>query len=234
MDEAEFDKFALEYDEMHRQNIRVTGEGPEYFAEYKIRDIRIDHDARRLGREPETILDFGGGIGASAPYFSSYFPESDITLADVSERSLALAEQRNISRCTTLHFDGVTLPLEKDSQDIVLAACVFHHIPDDQHVHLFAEIRRVLRPGGRLFVFEHNPWNPLTLRAVNTCPFDENAVLINALKLRRRVEQGGFAPSDLDVKFRIFFPHALKSLRPMEPWLTKFPLGAQYALRAEK
>ncbi len=234
MEEAEFDKFALEYDAMHRQNIRVTGESPEYFAEYKIRDIRMDHDARGLGREPETILDFGGGIGASAPHFASYFPQSDVTLADVSERSLALADQRNIANCQTMLFDGATLPMADDSQDIALAACVFHHIPADQHVHLFGEIRRVLRPSGRLFVFEHNPWNPLTLRAVNTCPFDENAVLINALDLRRRVEQGGFTASNIDVKFRIFFPSVLKSLRPLEPWMTKIPLGGQYALRAEK
>lgn len=234
MDEAEFDKFALEYDEMHRQNIRVSGEGPEYFAEYKIRDIRQDFEARQLDAEPTNILDFGGGIGASAPYFSSYFPHSDITLADVSERSLALAEQRNVPRCSTLLFDGATLPLDENSQDIALAACVFHHIPADQHAHLFKEILRVLRPGGRLFVFEHNPWNPLTVRAVNTCPFDENAVLINALTLRRRVEQGGFGASDIDVKFRIFFPAMLKSLRPFEAWLTKLPIGAQYALRAEK
>ena len=40
MDVKEFDKFAEEYLKLHSQNIRVTGEEPEYFAEYKIRDLK--------------------------------------------------------------------------------------------------------------------------------------------------------------------------------------------------
>ena len=42
------------------------------------------------------------------------------------------------------------------------------------------ELKRVLRAGGACVIFEHNPLNPLTVQAVNTCPFDENAVLIKA------------------------------------------------------
>ena len=36
MDVAEFDKFADEYHNLHQENIRITGEKPEYFAEYQI------------------------------------------------------------------------------------------------------------------------------------------------------------------------------------------------------
>ncbi len=66
MDAAEFDKFAVEYDKMHRKNIRVSGETPEFFAEYKVLDMRRDWDRRHGGEEPGRILDFGGGTGASA------------------------------------------------------------------------------------------------------------------------------------------------------------------------
>lgn len=234
MDKAEFDKFAEEYDQMLRENIRITGEGPEYFAEYKVRDIRNEIAADSSVGEPKSILDFGGGIGESTPYLARHFPQSDIINADVSERSLKIAQRHDIRNASTLLFDGSTLPLPDDSQDVVLAACVFHHIPADQHEALFAEIRRVLTPGGSLFVFEHNPWNPLTVRAVNTCPFDENAVLITAPTLRRRVLAGGFVPHKISVRFRIFFPHILKSLRRMESYMTGLPLGAQYYLRAVK
>jgi hypothetical protein len=37
MDEAEFDKYALAYEDQHRANIAITGEEPSYFAEYKVR-----------------------------------------------------------------------------------------------------------------------------------------------------------------------------------------------------
>ncbi|WP_429292339.1 hypothetical protein [Paraburkholderia sp. CI3] len=39
MDKAEFDSFADEYLSLHARNIAASGEGPEFFAEYKIRDI---------------------------------------------------------------------------------------------------------------------------------------------------------------------------------------------------
>ena len=42
MDEAEFDKFADEYRALHAANIRLSGEDPEYFAEYKIIDIAAE------------------------------------------------------------------------------------------------------------------------------------------------------------------------------------------------
>lgn len=231
MDAAEFDKFAVEYDKMHRKNIRVSGETPEFFAEYKVLDMRRHWDRRHGGEEPGRILDFGGGTGASAPFLRRYFPKAALIIADVSRRSLEIAASRGVEGLDCLHFDGAALPLEDRSQDLALAACVFHHIPAEEHVALLGEIRRVLKPGRRLFVFEHNPWNPLTVHAVNTCPFDENAVLISAPRLRRRLAAAGFRHTE--IRFRIFFPHALRALRPTETALTGVPLGAQYYAAAE-
>src|ERR1700722_10481096 len=92
MDSAEFDRFASEYDQLLRQSVAVTGEGPEFFHEYKIRELA------RLARErkfqPETILDFGSGVGNSTPYFRRYFPSAQLAAADVSPRSLRVAEGR--------------------------------------------------------------------------------------------------------------------------------------------
>ena len=39
MNETGFDKFAGEYGILHAQNVNMTGESPDYFVEYKIRDI---------------------------------------------------------------------------------------------------------------------------------------------------------------------------------------------------
>ncbi|MCR9140453.1 MAG: class I SAM-dependent methyltransferase [Alphaproteobacteria bacterium] len=225
MDEREFDKFAEEYTRMHQENVRLSGEDIDFFAAYKINDMREVWSA--AGEiEPKSILDFGGGIGVSAPHLRRVFPQTTVTIADVSRRSLEVAERRGVERVTTQHFDGVTLPFEDGHFDIALAACVFHHIDAAQHVSLLAEIRRVLRHGGRLMVFEHNPWNPLTRHAVNTCPFDENAVLISGYDMQQRMRDAGF--SDVSLTWRLFVPGALRGLRPLEAWLGWFPLGAQY------
>ena len=49
----------------------------------------------------------------------------------------------------------------------------------------------MLANGGSFFLFEHNPWNPLTTHAVRNCAFDENAVLINGRDMRKRMDRGG-------------------------------------------
>jgi|TARA_B110000914_G_C15182510_1_gene318001 hypothetical protein len=66
MDVAEFDQFTDEYHNLHLENIRITGKNPEYFAEYKIRDLR--RVVNSFGVNSENILDFGMGIGNSTPF----------------------------------------------------------------------------------------------------------------------------------------------------------------------
>ena len=38
---AEFDEYTKVYEQMHLDNIRVTGEEPSYFADYKIQQLRV-------------------------------------------------------------------------------------------------------------------------------------------------------------------------------------------------
>lgn len=232
MDEAEFDKFALEYRNLHAANIRASGESPEYFAEYKVIDLAAEvRKAGTVAAAPE-VLDFGAGVGYSVPFFARHLPAARLTCLDVSKKSLELGASQHGSRADFVHFDGARIPYGEGRFDAALASCVFHHIPHAEHVALLAEIRRVLKPGGVLTVFEHNPLNPLTRHAVNTCEFDEHAELILAPTMRKRVREAGF--DGAAIRYRIFFPHALRALRPLEPQLTWLPLGAQYYVVARK
>ena len=105
---------------------------------------------------------------------------------------------------------------------------MFHHIPSDAHGEALREIRRVLRLDAPLMIYEHNPYNPLTRDAVNKCPLDENAVLIRPAEMARRCRAAGFR--DVRVQYRVFFPAALKAMRPLESHLRWLPIGAQYAV----
>ncbi len=226
MKQSEFDKFAHEYAELHRANIAASGEGPEYFAEYKIRDLRDLCATAGHGGLPGRILDFGAGIGASVEHIRRYFPAAQLTCVDVSVASLRIAAQRVPGAAEFVAFDGSRLPFADGSFDCVFSACVFHHIEPALHVGLLAELRRVLRPGGLIMIYEHNPLNPLTVQAVRTCPFDENAILMRAGTLKRRLVDAGFTGAT--ARYRLFFPRALGLLRPLEQWLKLLPLGAQY------
>ena len=233
MEEAEFDKFAAEYRSLHAESIRASGESPEYFAEYKIVDIASEF-ARAHGSASEraAVLDFGAGVGYSVPFFARHMPQARVTCLDVSQKSLDLGAATHGNAADFRHFDGKRIPFADGTFDVALASCVFHHIPHAEHGALLGELRRVLKDDGMLLVFEHNPLNPLTRQAVNTCIFDEHAVLIGAAGMRGRALAAGFATAD--VRYRIFFPHWARRLRPTEKWLTWLPLGAQYYVLARK
>lgn len=221
----EFDEYVDDYAEQHRQSIRLSGEAPDFFAAYKIRELRKMVD--RWGYENPSILDFGSGIGNSVPAFRSHFPQSVVTQSDLSQDSLARA--RDIHGGTepqvAISEDGI--PVDDASFDMVFTACVFHHIPHDLHHFWLSELKRVTRPGGRLVIFEHNPWNPLTLHAVRNCPFDVNAHLINAPTMAKRLRAAGW--DSVETNFHVFFPAALRRLRVLDPALGWLPLGGQYS-----
>jgi SAM-dependent methyltransferase len=224
--ESEFDRFADEYRNQHATSISASGEAPEYFAQYKIADIAGVLKERGLANGPLRILDFGAGIGNSVPHFRKHFPDASITCVDVSRRSLELGEGRYGGMAKFVHFDGNELPFPDGEFDVILCACVLHHIDHADHATVLARIRKTLSPRGLFFVYEHNPLNPLTVRAVNDCPFDENAVLIKAPRMRATLKAAGF--SKCETRYRIFFPHFLRKLRGMERYLRWCPLGAQY------
>jgi ubiquinone/menaquinone biosynthesis C-methylase UbiE len=226
MNPREFDKFAEEYTALLQANIAASGETPEYFANYKIQDLKrlVSHDVPRV--ESGRFLDFGGGVGTSVPFFRKHFPGAHLTCVDVSVKSLEIGVIRFGSPTSFVAFDGSRLPFPDATFDCAFAACVFHHIPHEAHGRLLGEMRRVLKPSGQVMIYEHNPFNPLTVRAVNKCPFDENAILIRAGTLKARLESAGFR--QLQVRYRVFFPRQLRWLRRIEDKLAWLPIGAQY------
>lgn len=228
MQSAEFDRYVADYERQHRESIRLSGEGTGYFAEYKIRELaRL---AAAWGLEAPRILDFGAGMGNSLPAFRRHFRDSRIVMADVSAESLRMARSLHGGDEPQLLIRDGRLPAGNGSFDITFTACVFHHIPEEEHGAWLAELRRVTAVGGHLVIFEHNPLNPLTRHAVASCPFDENAVLIRAGTLRSRVAQAGWSHPRTD--YQLFFPAALAKLRVLEPALRRIALGAQYACHA--
>ena len=210
----EFDAYAADYHAQHSASIRASGEDPEHFARYKAQDAA--RWSARAGLRPSRILDFGTGIGNALPHLADAFPCAEITGLDPSDASLALARAQHGDIASLVPYDGRTVPFADDAFDLVFTACVFHHVPEDEHVALLAELRRVLRPGGAFFLFEHNPLNPLTRRAVRLCPFDADAVLIGAPEMARRMRLAGFRTR---VRYRVFVSGPLRALRGAEAML---------------
>jgi SAM-dependent methyltransferase len=231
MNEAEFDKFADEYRNIHLANIKNSGEDPEFFAEYKIIDI-AKLTSKFGTSESLNILDYGCGIGNSIPFFKKHIKNCQLTAADISKKSLEIAESRFPRQAEFTALTGINLPFEENKFDIIFSACVFHHIPHDEHYSILKELRRTLKHNGILVIFEHNPYNPLTVKAVNTCPLDKNAVLVKPRLLTSTLKNVGL--QNTTITYRIFFPGQLRVFRRLEPLLKWLPLGAQYYVTAHK
>lgn len=228
-DVPEFDRYADQYTDLHRASIHASGEEPSYFGRYKAQRMARDVGARDA-EGPLEVLDFGCGIGNSIPYLREAFPHARLRGVDPSGESIRRAAAAHAGDALFQTSVGEALPYDDRSFDLVQAACVFHHIPPAARPRCVRELRRVLKPGGRLFVFEHNVLNPLTLKAVHECPFDDDAVLLPRHELTGLARDAGFHA--VHARYIVFFPRPLALLRPLEPYMGWIPLGAQYVVHA--
>lgn len=114
---------------------------------------------------------------------------------------------------------------------MIFTACVFHHIDFSYHENLFREIYRVLKKDGRFYIFEHNPWNPITQKMVNTCPFDKDALLLSPNYTKKIINK---IFKNQCTKYIIFFPrHKIFNIFiRFEKYLYKIPFGGQYYTKA--
>jgi ubiquinone/menaquinone biosynthesis C-methylase UbiE len=226
----EFDQYASQYTELHRENIKASGEEPSYFAAYKAGFMARHLPAHLRDTPTPAILDFGCGIGNSIPHLRQTFPGARLYGADPSNESIALANASLKETATFQIIDQDDLPYPNQHFDLIMAACVFHHIPPPRRQHWMQQLYRVLKPNGRLFIFEHNILNPLTMKAVRECPFDEDAILLPKREVLELTRHAGF--NDVSKQYIVFFPRMLSALRPFEPLLGWIPFGAQYAVHA--
>jgi len=227
MGKAEFDEFSESYESLLKESITIGGEEADYYLRYKIRDVAKHYPFQDHNNDTQLeVLDFGAGTGNALPYWHELLPQAQMTCVDVSSQSLDVAAKRHAGLATFIAYTPPSLPLDDNQFDLIYAACVFHHIMPEDRSAVLRELQRVLKPGGRLLIYEHNPINPLTQQVVRSCPFDKNAVLIHAKELRQLLTNEGFIATK--IRYRVFFPSLFRWLRPLEDLLTWLPLGAQY------
>jgi SAM-dependent methyltransferase len=149
---------------------------------------------------------------------------------DISPQMVEAARERNPWAQYRHVGAEEPLPYEPATFDVSFAVCVLHHVRPDRRPALVAEMARVTKPGGVVAVFEHNPWNPLTRRAVAGCEFDEDAVLLTRREAQRQLAGAGLR--EVEGHYILFFTRDSAPLRWIERRLRKVPLGAQYVALA--
>jgi SAM-dependent methyltransferase len=233
---AEFDAYAPGYDSgMDNAVKRLAGGGADDFVAVKVRWL--------LRRFPElrtnarlSILDYGCGLGTLLRLLRAGGVPGQFAGTDVSGGMLR--EAMRIWPAATpaplfrRQFGAATF-LRPESFDLIVISAVLHHVPPDQRTDVYAESHRLLRPKGRLVVFEHNPWNPVTRHVVARTPIDRDAILLPMPEVTAALRTGGWR--DIRTSHLMFLPPRLGLVATvaerMFGWL---PMGGQYAVTGRK
>jgi SAM-dependent methyltransferase len=100
------------------------------------------------------VLEIGGGTGANLPHYGDGIGTLTITEPD---KSMAHRLQKRIVEhrpdAKLLRAPAEDLPFNDDSFDVVVSTLVLCTVDDQPRA--LRELRRVLRPGGRLLFIEH-------------------------------------------------------------------------------
>lgn len=224
-----FDEYQNKYNDTVNNAVSFTGLNVDFFTKVKAGYL-LELAKENLGPTKDlSALDIGCGVGNFHPLLQNEF--SALHGVDVSGASIERAAANNPD-VKYESYDGMRLPYADASFDLAFTICVVHHVPPANWKNFAAEMHRVLRPGGLALVFEHNPQNPLTMRAVNSCPFDEDAVLLRSKETISLMSGAGF--SDVKARFILSIPAGNGFLRKIDRVFSKIPFGAQYYVSAKR
>jgi SAM-dependent methyltransferase len=160
MSEENFDDIAHEYD--HALPPHVV----EHYLAKRVRYI-IEHCP--TGR----VLDVGCGTGALAGRLAGVGYQ--VTGLDPSQGMLGVMAE-SAPAVEGVRGDGGDLPFEDATFDLAITVAALHHVAEPSAVRAtLVEMARVVRPGGRIIVWDHNPRNPYWKNLMARVPQDDGS-----------------------------------------------------------
>ena len=106
------------------------------------------------GPDDHRVLEVCAGTGYLARLVAAQRPYCRLDALDLSQESLALgrhqAAGRGLDRIRFLHGNAAEMPFDDDTFDTAISCYGFHEIPTAGRLATFAELARVIRPGGKV------------------------------------------------------------------------------------
>jgi SAM-dependent methyltransferase len=226
MKKVNFDDFAENYDDILKGQTQFFSKDDKYFARYKIEIVK-----NYINFKPNTILEFGCGTGRNMQFLREKFPDSKLFGTDISQKSIEIAKSQH-PYCEFFTLDDQKTDKSFYQFDLIFVAGVFHHIHPAERLINIEKIKNLLSDNGCLFIFEHNPYNPITRKLVRECPFDKDAVLLTKSEMIKLLERSNFKVDKAG--YYLFIPPKFSYLLKLEKILIGLPLGGQYFVKASK
>jgi ubiquinone/menaquinone biosynthesis C-methylase UbiE len=191
-----------------------SGSGPANYQQFLV-PAMFDRFAKTLveqaGVQPgDRVLDVACGTGAASRAIArAAGPDGSVTGVDLGEPTLAIARsfdpENGAAPITFMQADATQLPIEDASFDVAVCQQGLQFFPDKAAA--LQEMRRALRPGGRLAIatwtgVESNPFGAVRAALEKHIGAEAGQVMGSpfALKgedLRKAVEDAGFTAVEL-------------------------------------
>jgi ubiquinone/menaquinone biosynthesis C-methylase UbiE len=185
MTETHFDEVAAVYDESLPRHVI------DHYAEKRARFVL------RSCPPPARILDVGCGTGVLAARLAR--AGYDTVGLDPSRGMLDVMRER-APEVRAVLGSGTEMPFDDGEFNLSLSVATMHHIADPDAVRrALEEMVRVVRPGGRILVWDHNPRNPYWPYLMKRVPQDQgNERLVDLEELLAGLESGGARPLSVE------------------------------------
>jgi SAM-dependent methyltransferase len=140
--------------------LRVVGGISPDFIESGWRGFKtISESIRRAGgdlADCKRILDFGCGCGRLLRAFHVELPGAELSGTDIDGEAIRwLQENASQFGSFAVNPHKPPMPFADASFDLVYGVSVFTHLPEDMQFAWLRELRRVVRPGGLIFLTFH-------------------------------------------------------------------------------
>ena len=201
-----FDRASASYDAAAALQERVRNELIERLAELKL--------------TPSRILDLGAGTGHASRALKRRYPKSLTVAADIAPGMLmrAKAQSRWLRRFERVRADAYSLPFRAGSIDLVFSSLMLQWCDDLDGV--FAEIARVLKPGGVLLFSTFGPGTLAELReawGASDAPGNHVNHFFDAHALGSALMHAGLSEPVLDVDRTVVgYPDVLTLMRELK------------------
>ena len=181
----------------HQSTVYATGRAlrPSVMAEWMAAFAGHAPPAR-----PLTVLDLGSGTGRFTPSLADTFGGPVYGVEPSAGMRQVALESSTHPAVTYLDGSADAVPLPDAGVDLVLVYMVWHHVPD--RAAAAAEIRRVLRPGGRVLIrstfSDRMPdlaWHTYFPRATDL----EREIFPTSVEVEREFAAAGLRRAALDV-----------------------------------
>ena len=206
----------------------------------KVKSLHLLRKARELYGDTHKLccVDLGCGTAETIEHFQDEF--ASIVGCDYSLGMLEYAAKKNLRNVTFKHCQSEKLPIDSNSVDMVLLYGIIHHIDSaDKIINTFEEIRRILKVGGAVAVYDFNPLNPVSRHIVKTCSIDIGVHLdgyklskypttFYSWEIKSILQQAGFSITMHE--YLLVFPKFLSLLLPLERLISRIPIGGMYSV----